>query len=498
MRGKRAAGRLTAGVARRTVGTDTFRPRAAARAPEPPVGRGPVSANGPAAHAPQPDPASGQPPLKRAIGPRLLVIFVVGDILGTGIYATTGEVAGKIGGALWLPFLIGFVVALLTAASYAELVGKYPRAAGAALYTQRAFRTPFLTFVVAFMVMCSGLSSASAAALAFGGDYMAELTHGAAPGTLVAVLFVVALAALSLRGVSESVKANVVLTAVEVSGLLIIIGIGVWAVLSGDGEPSRLAVVDTGGTGYALLSGVLGATALGFFAFVGFEDCVNMAEETVEPQRTFPRGIFIGVAVTGTIYLLVALVSSLLVPTGKLSASSGPLLEVVKAAGVGFPHELFAVIALFAVSNSALINIMMASRLCYGMANERILPRGMARVLPRRRTPVVGIVFVTLLAVGLVATGEIAGLGDTTSFLLLCVFAVVNIAVLVLRRDRVAHGHYRAPTALPVLGAISALALASPLAQRPADVYIRAGVLVLIGIGLWGLNKAVLRWRGED
>lgn len=435
---------------------------------------------------------AGEPSLKRAIGPKLLILFVIGDILGTGIYATTGKVAGKVGGALWVPFAIGFVVALLTAASYVELVGKYPKAAGAALYTQKAFKVPFLTFIIAFMVMCSGLSSASAAALAFSGDYMSELT-AALPPTLIAVAFVLILAAVNLRGVAESVKMNVVLTLVELSGLAIILGIGAYAVLTGGGEPSRLVEFESSGTGFALMTGVLGATALGFFAFVGFEDSVNMAEETKDPTRTFPRAIFIGVAVTGTIYILVALVSSLLVDPGTLSGSDGPLLEVVKAGGVQFPPQLFALIALFAVTNSALINMMMASRLCYGMANERILPRAMGRVLPKRRTPVVGIVFVTLLALGLVLTGEIEGLGDTTAFLLLCVFAVVNIAVLVLRKDRVDHPHFRTPTALPVLGALTALVLASPLADRPADVYIRAGVLLLLGIGLWGLNKLVLR-----
>lgn len=446
-----------------------------------------------------PTPPSGEPALHRAIGPKLLILFVIGDILGTGIYATTGKVAGKVGGALWLPFAIGFVVAILTAASYVELVGKYPKAAGAALYTQKAFKVPFLTFIIAFMVMCSGLSSASAAARAFSGDYLGELTSDALPPTLIAIVFILALSALNLRGVAESVKTNVVLTLVELTGLVVILAIGAYAVLSGDGEPSRLTEFEAGGgTGYALMTGILGATALGFFAFVGFEDSVNMAEETKDPVRTFPRAIFIGVAVTGTIYVLVALVSSLLVDYKVLEGSSGPLLEVVKAGGIDFPHKLFALIALFAVTNSALINIMMASRLCYGMANERILPRAMGRVLPRRRTPVVGIVFVSLLAIGLVSTGEIEGLGDTTAFLLLCVFAVVNVAVLVLRRDPVEHAHFRAPTVLPVLGAVTALVLASPLADRPAEVYIRAGVLIAIGIGLWGVNKVVLKARGEE
>ncbi|MFF8832643.1 APC family permease [Streptomyces sp. NPDC015131] len=446
----------------------------------------------------QPAGAHGEPALKRVIGPKLLILFVIGDILGTGIYATTGAVAGKVGGALWLPFVIGFVVAILTAASYVELVGKYPQAAGAALYTQKAFKVPFLTFIVAFMVMCSGLSSASAAARAFSGDYLSEFTRGAIPPTLVAIVFILVLAALNLRGVSESVKTNVVLTLVELTGLVIILAIGAWAVLTGGGEPSRLGDLEASGTGYALITGVLGATALGFFAFVGFEDSVNMAEETRDPVRTFPKAIFTGVAVTGTIYVLVALVSSLLVDYRTLEESSGPLLEVVKAGGVDFPPKAFALIALFAVTNSALINIMMASRLCYGMANERILPRAMGRVLSGRRTPVVGIVFVSLLAIGLVSTGEIEGLGDTTAFLLLCVFAVVNIAVLVLRRDPVEHRHFRTPTALPVLGAITALILASPLADRDADVYIRAGVLVAVGIVLWAVNKLVMRLRGES
>ncbi len=443
-----------------------------------------------------PDNPGGSPPLKRALGTKLLILFVIGDILGTGIYATTGNVAGKVGGALWLPFAIGFAVALLTAASYVELVGKYPKAAGAALYTQKAFKVPFLTFVVAFMVMCSGLSSASAAARAFSGDYLGEFTD-AVPPTLIAILFVLALAAINLRGVAESVKANVVLTLVEVSGLAVILAIGAYAVFSGEGEPSRLTQIETGGTGYALLTGVLGATALGFFAFVGFEDSVNMAEETKNPARAFPRAIFIGVGITGTVYVLVALVSSLLVDSRTLAESSGPLLEVVKAGGVDFPPKLFALIALFAVTNSALINIMMASRLCYGMANERILPPAMGKVLACC-TPWVGIVFVSLLAIGLVSTGEIEGLGDTTSFLLLCVFAVVNIAVLVLRKDRVDHHHFRTPTALPVLGALTSLILASPLADRGSDVYVRAGILLLIGIGLWVLNKAVMTAREKS
>lgn len=430
----------------------------------------------------------GGTPLKRAIGPKLLLLFVVGDILGTGIYANTGAVAGRIGGALWVPFVIGFVVAMLTAASYVELVGKYPRAAGAALYTQKAFRVPFLTFIVAFMVMCSGLSSASAAARAFSGDYLQEFVD--ISPTLIAILFVLALASLNLRGVSESVKTNVVLTVVEVTGLLVILGIGVAAVLSGDGEPSRLTEFETGGTGYAVLTGVLGATALGFFAFVGFEDSVNMAEETKEPSRIFPKVMLTGLSLTGVIYVLVSITAVALVPVGELSEGATPLLTVVERGAPNLPIDtLYPFIAMFAVANSALINMLMASRLLYGMSRQQVLPRSLGKVHRTRRTPWSAILFTTLLAVGLILlVPSIQNLGDVTALLLLAVFSVVNAAVLVLRRDKVDHDHFRAPTWLPVVGAVACAYMVGPWTGRDVSVYTIAGWLLVVGIGLWALT----------
>src|SRR3954452_1010876 len=200
-------------------------------------------------------PENESPELKRVMGPKLLYFFVIGDILGTGIYALTGSVAGKVGGALWLPFLLAFVVAFLTAFAYLELVGKYPRAAGAALYTNRAFRKPFLTFLIAFAVMCSGITSASAAARAFAGTYLPaafDITLPEPVIVLVAVLFMAALAGINFIGVSQSVKANVVLTCIELSGLAIIIGVGIYAVASGKGEPGRLTEINTADTGWLL------------------------------------------------------------------------------------------------------------------------------------------------------------------------------------------------------------------------------------------------------
>lgn len=424
--------------------------------------------------------------LKRVIGPKLLFFFVIGDILGTGIYALTGSVAGQIGGALWVPFVGAFLVAFLTAFSYLELVGKYPRAAGAALYTNRAFGIPFLTFIVAFTVMSSGITSASSAAVAFGQTYLKAFIT--LPTWAVAITFIVLLALVNFRGVGESLKANVVLTCIELSGLLIIIAIGGYAIGSGQGEPGRLIQVDTTDSG--LLLAITSATALAFFAMVGFEDSVNMAEECKEPTRIFPRAMLLGMGTAGLIYVLVAVSCSLLVPADRLAAlESDALLEVVKVGAPGFPLGLFAIIGLFSVINSALINMLMASRLVYGMAGEQIVPRVLGSVHHTRRTPWVSILFTSVIAVVLVSFVPLAGLAGTTSLLLLAVFTLVNVACLVLRRENAEHNHFQAPAWSPWLGALLCAFLATPLSGRNPQDYLLAGVLLAVGILLWLINR---------
>jgi amino acid transporter len=424
--------------------------------------------------------------LARVIGQKMLIVFIIGDILGAGIYALVGKLSGLVGGAVWLPIAIGFVVAALTAASYAELVGKYPRAAGAALYTHRAFKRPFFTFLVAFAVMMSGVASASAAALAFGGNYLAQFVT--APPVLAALGFLAAITLVNFIGISESIKVNLVLTIVEVSGLLIVIVVGVIGIFKGAGDPARALAFEAPD---GALLGVLGATALGFYALIGFEDAVNLAEECHQPHKTFPVALFTGIAITGTVYLIISIIAVALVPPATLATSSGPLLDVVRAAGVNFPPELFAGIALLAIGNTALINMIMASRLLYGMANERIVPTAFAKVHARRRTPIVAIAFTVLISAGLIATGDVKQLAETTVLLLLVVFAIVNCAVLVLRKRPVEHAHFKTPTWAPVLGMVTTLLLASPITARPVKVYVTAAILVGIGAVLWGLNRLI-------
>ena len=433
------------------------------------------------------------PELRRGIGPWLLLFFVLGDVVGAGIYALVGEVGGLVGGAIWTAFLCAFVLAIFTAASYAELVTKYPRAGGSATYVNNAFRRPFVSFMVAFAVMASGITSASTLTLAFSGDYLSQFIN--VPIIGAAVVFMLVITGINFYGISESVKINVILTCVEITGLILIILIGIAALGAGTGDPGRAFEFKEG---TSVLSAILAGTVLAFYALIGFDDSVNVAEETQHPSRNYPRAIFGALLLAGVIYLLVTFTTSMVVPTGILAESSGPLLEVVDRGPIGIPTQLFAAIALLAVSNGALINMIMASRIIYGMGDQGVMPTVFSSVHPGRRTPWVSIVFTAAIAlVVLVTIGRndeaLSTLGSTTVVLLLIAFVMVNISVLVLRRDEVGHEHFRAPTVFPVLGAVVAAALLIYQAASDITVFGLAAALLALGVVLYGVNVLVKR-----
>jgi APA family basic amino acid/polyamine antiporter len=447
-----------------------------------------------------PDQDGEKTELKRVMGPGLLLLFVVGDVLGTGIYALTGEVAAKVGGIVWLPFLVAFVLATVTACSYLELVTKYPKAAGAALYTQKAFGVHFLTFLVAFAVMSSGITSASTASQAFAENFGKSfgLGDGAFLITAISIGFMVLLGLINLRGVGESVKANVVLTCIELTGLLIIIMIGAAALMGGQGDFGRAFDFSSAGE-QGLFWPVIAATTLAFFAMVGFEDSVNMAEEAKNPSRIFPKVLLGGLLITGVIYLLVSITAIALVDAKALGEGATPLLKVVEAGAPWFPLSVFGIITMCAVANSALINMLMASRLLYGMAQEKVLPSILGKVLPKRRTPYTAIVVTTGLAIALITfVGAVPDLGGTTALLLLAVFTLVNIAVLVLRSDTVDHDHFTSPLGLPYIGAISCAFFVGPWTGRDSVQYLIAAVLIGLGVVLWGATVFYMKSKGQD
>lgn len=216
---------------------------------------------------------------------------------------------------------------------------------------------------------------------------------------VAALAFLGLVALLNLRGIDESMKVSVVLTVIEVGGLLLAIGLGWAAVATGDAEPAR-ALEFAEGTSVPLA--ILGGAVLAFYAFLGFETSANVAEESVDPRRNYPRALLGALCIAGLVYLAFGLAVSMVVPVDTLAESSAPLLEVVRAAPVAFPEWLFSLIALLAVSNGALLFSIAASRLLYGMGREGLLPPVFSKLLPGRRTPPVAIVMVTLLAAALV------------------------------------------------------------------------------------------------
>jgi APA family basic amino acid/polyamine antiporter len=424
--------------------------------------------------------------LKRAISGRMLTVFVLGDVVGAGVYALVGNVVAETGGAVWAAFVVASVIAGFTAASYAELVTKFPRAGGAAHYIHNAFRMPAVTFTIAFAVMCSGLASAATLATAFGGDYLATLLDTEIDGELVGVLFLVGMALVNARGISESVKINLGLTAIEVGGLVLVMVIGVAYVFDGGGDVGRVVELEEGAN---VFLAVFGGAAVAFYALIGFEDSVNVAEETHDPPAVYPRALLVGLSAAALIYLVIGVIASIAVPTARLAGSDAALLEVVRLGPLSVDTKVFSAIALFALANGALINLIMASRLIYGMADQGIMPSPFRRVLPGRRTPWVAIVFTTLLAIGLVLFGDLEDLSSTTVLLLVTVFAVVNAAVLVLRRVEVPHRHFRTPTALPVLGVISSLGIMVDKITDDTKTVMIALVLLGIGFLLWLVNR---------
>jgi basic amino acid/polyamine antiporter, APA family len=419
--------------------------------------------------------------LKQDITGTLLFVFILGDVLGAGIYALTGVLAQEVGGAVWVPLAVALGLSLLTAGSYAELVTKYPRAGGAAIFAERAYRNPLVAFLVGFSMLAAGVTSAAGLALAFAGDYLG--TFLAVPAVPAAIGFLALVGMLNLRGIREGLSANLVMTVIEVSGLVIVIAVAAILLGGGGGDLGRAVEFRSD---VPMASAVLGGTVIAYYSFVGFETSANVAEEVRDPSRVYPRALFGALITAGIVYVGVGVASSAVLGSEELAASSGPLLEVVKASGVGVPAWLFSLIALVAVANGALLTMIMASRVTYGMAEQGLLPAVLGRVLPRRRTPWVAIVATTAVAMGLTLIGDLATLASTVVLLLLFVFISTNVAVLVLRRDEVEHHHFRVWTPIPVLGVASCLLL---LTQQEGRVWLYALGLLAVGAVLYLLAR---------
>jgi len=417
-----------------------------------------------------PDPGAT---LRRELGLPAVTLSGVGIILGAGIYALLGEAAAMAGSAVWLTFVVAAAIAGFSALSYAELSSMYPRASAEFEYVSHAFGGR-LAFVVGWLIIFSGILGAATVSLGFAG-YFTDLVG--IPILPSAVILLVFLAGILLYGVRETARAAIVMTLIEVGGIVMVILIGLPYLGRVDYFEMPLGV-----------PGLLQASALVFFAYMGFEEMVKLSEETRNPERIIPLALMIALAVSILLYVLVALAAVSVVGWEQLAASRAPFADVASGALGPAAFTLISVIALFATANTALLMMMASSRIAYGMASSSSLPAALARVHSRTRTPWVAIVAVALASMAFLFAGEIDFVANVTNFTLFLTFVVINASVILLR--------YRAPDTprpfripgsigflpvLPALGVVSSLFL---LAQLDAQVLLVGGALVALGTGI--------------
>jgi APA family basic amino acid/polyamine antiporter len=429
-----------------------------------------------------------EPKLHRSIGPTQLALYGLGSMLGAGIYGLIGQAAGIAGNAVWLAFIASLVVALLTALSYASIISRYPRAAGAAYVTQRAYKIPMLSFVVGIAVVCSGLTSVATQSRVLAANIAQMFGWQSIPVEFIAVGFLMLMAGIAFRGIRESMWVNVLCTIIEAAGLLIVIAVGFsyWGSVN-------LLEVPTGLGSDAFFLIILNGAVLTFFAFLGFEDTINVAEECRNPETTMPIGLIAAMVMAAILYIAVAITAVSVVPYGELAKAPSPLTAVVGKAAPAFPAFVFTFITIFAVANTALVNYVTASRLVYGMSRQGLLPTFLGRVHQSTKTPHVAIFVLFAVLAPLALYGTIGNLAAATVLLLLTVFCIVNAALVVLqRRKSEPLGKFEVPAFVPALGAVVCLVLIA-VRVSTGDVWapILAGALLAATLVLYFIMRPI-------
>jgi basic amino acid/polyamine antiporter, APA family len=417
--------------------------------------------------------------LKRVFGLPTLVIYGVGDILGAGIYAVIGKIAGLSGALVWASFLTAMVVAAFTALSYAELGSRFPQSGGVACFVHRAFRTDWLSILVGWLMFCTCLVSMATLSKSFAGYFNAFLP--AIPAWFIILALFAVLAFVNFRGMKESCTLNIICTSAEVSGLIVVIVVASMFLFGGGSSANAVAAAPSEqALGW---TAVIQGAALAFYAFIGFEDIVNVAEEVKNPERNVPKAILLALGIAGTIYIIIAWLAIQVITPSELAASEAPLLDVVRVAQPSFPQIIFTIIALFAVMNTALLNFVTASRLLFGMSREGLLPAWLGKLHSRRATPYRTLIVILPIAIFLALSGTLQFLAGTTATLILAMFCLVNLSLMIIKRREPITNGFNVPVFVPAIALLFDLilvAFASPESHILALVFTGIGVLLIL------------------
>jgi len=423
--------------------------------------------------------------LKRSIGLFQATLYGIGIILGAGIYALIGAGAGIAGNALWLSFLIAAFIASLTGLSYAELASMYPKEAAEYVYTKKAFNRKTLSFVVGWVMLVVGVVSAATVALGFGG-YFSYMIGG--PPILIAGVLIVLLSFLNYWGMKESAEFNVVSTVAEVAGLIIIIALGMYFFGTSGISENFLEVPETVGA-----AGILSATALIFFAFIGFEQVANISEETKDAKKVIPKALIISIVVTTIIYILVTVSAIGILGWESLSQSKAPLTEVVGRL-LGSDASLFmTILALFATSNTVLVLLIVTSRILYGISCQHSLPK-VCKKIGKRGTPYIAISLVMVFSILSLFIGGIATVALLTTIGTFIAYLFVNLSLIWLRFKKPrARRPFKAPLNIgrfPVLAFLGVIVCGAMMFYFEPSLLLFELIVVLVGIGIYKIfNK---------
>ncbi len=408
-------------------------------------------------------------PLKPVLGPVQLMFYSVGVIVGAGVYSVIGNAAGLAQQRLWVSFVIGAVVALLTAFSYAEMATSFPAAGAEYVYIRRAWpQADWLAFGVGAIILLGGSATAATVAMAFSGYLRVFIDIPAIPTalTLIAVC-----TAINIWGLRESSWVNIAFTSIEVGGLLIVV---VAAFFS---EPGAHAAATESEPA------VMAAAALLFFVYLGFEEIANLAEEVQQPGRDIPLALFVSMAVTTALYVAVAVVIVGMASPAELAASEAPLATAIEKV---WPRaeNLLSAIALFATANTVLITLIATSRLAFSMGRDREIPAIFASVLKSRQTPWGAAILTLAMAALFVPAGSIKILAEMSSFAALLAFLSVNVVLIVLRYRMPDHPRpFRVPLAigrLPVLPLAAIASIIALLVHFDWQIYLAGAAALLL------------------
>lgn len=360
--------------------------------------------------------------LKKDVGIFGAVAYGVGVILGAGIYALIGKAAGIAGNAVWISFLLATVVAVFTGLSYAELSSLFPKSSGEFIFAKEAFGVEKIAFAVGWLVILSSLVAMSTVALSFAGYFSSWFNTPIIP---IAIVLVIVFSFINFIGIKESVRTNIILTLIESSGLVIIILIGIgWF-----GRPNYLEMANG-------VQGIFSAAALIFFAYIGFESIIKIAEELKEPTKNLPRTILLSLLLTSVIYIAVAFSAISILTPQELGKSNAPLADVASRVLGSDGGLLLSAIALFATANTVLICNITASRMLYGMSTEGALPKLLGKVHPSRGSPWAAIALSAIIAIFFILPGDLKFVAEVADFAIFVVFVLVNLSLIQIRRKK--------------------------------------------------------------